>query len=101
MSTGFEVTVKHQISHQRVSDLLCSAFESGSNYWISDAYALGEDEIPKKRKLSYATIKRGLRLLSTTPAYAQHWADFLSENDDATTGDVFLQLCLYGEVVYG
>jgi hypothetical protein len=25
----------------------------------------------------------------------------LNENDDADTGDVFLQLCLFGEVVYG
>jgi hypothetical protein len=33
--------------------------------------------------------------------YPRHIADILSENDDATTGDVFLQLCLFGDVVYG
>jgi pimeloyl-ACP methyl ester carboxylesterase len=31
----------------------------------------------------------------------EHWADFLTENEDAETGDVFVQLCLLGEVVYG
>jgi hypothetical protein len=31
----------------------------------------------------------------------RHFGDFMGENDDATTSDVFLQLCLFGEVVYG
>ena len=31
----------------------------------------------------------------------QHFANFLSENDDAETGDVYLQLCLFGEIVFG
>lgn len=29
------------------------------------------------------------------------WRDFLSENDDATTADVWFQLAVFGEVVYG
>jgi hypothetical protein len=31
----------------------------------------------------------------------QHFADFLNENDDADTGDVFVQCCLLGEIRYG
>ena len=42
-------------------------------------------------------IKAGLALLAET----RHWDDFMCENEDGTTGDVFLQLCLFGEVVFG
>jgi hypothetical protein len=30
-----------------------------------------------------------------------HFADFMSENEDAVTADVFLQYVALGEVVYG
>lgn len=30
-----------------------------------------------------------------------HWRDFLDENEDATTADVWFQLAVFGEVVYG
>ncbi len=44
-------------------------------------------------------VQRGLTLMAEK--YPRHWGDFLSTNYDACTGDVFLQLCLLGEVVYG
>ena len=137
-ASSFEVIVKHEISRERVGDLLCSAFEGGSNYWyrieefhapsvyqfradehaiyqhldyplnpegyliISDYFGMdGVLKGMKVRRLNYSTIKRGLRLLSTSKTYAHHWRDFITENEDATTGDVFLQLCLFGEVIYG
>ncbi|OUW18621.1 MAG: hypothetical protein CBD18_02475 [Opitutales bacterium TMED158] len=31
----------------------------------------------------------------------RHFRDMVAENDDATTSDVFLQLALFSEVVYG
>jgi hypothetical protein len=33
--------------------------------------------------------------------HRSHLGDVLAENDDATTGDVFFQLALMGEIVYG
>jgi len=33
--------------------------------------------------------------------YPRHFHNFLEENDDAETGDVFIQCCLFGEIVYG
>lgn len=59
------------------------------------------------RCLNLDAIKEGLELLLNSvdkhgndiPKY--HGSDFLSENEDAITGDVFLQLCLFGEIVYG
>lgn len=50
--------------------------------------------------LDFAALQRGLALMGTQP-HARHLADFLAGNDDATTGDVFLQLCLFGELIYG
>ena len=48
---------------------------------------------------SRGEIQRGLDLFGKVAPC--HLADWLEENDDADTGDVFLQLCLFGEVVYG
>ena len=121
------------ISNHRAADLLCSAFEGGSNYWciidhvvtpeeeakpwgdeytptyisfpFSDggAIVLGdiEDDEADLVTLNKKAIKRGIKLLETDPQYAHHYADVLQENDDATTGDVFLQLCVFGDVVFG
>ena len=47
--------------------------------------------------LDRAKIAVGLALLADTA----HWVDFMDENEDGTTGDVFLQMCLFGEVVFG
>jgi len=44
-------------------------------------------------------LQRGLDIMSRD--YPNHFADVLSENDDSTTGDVFLQCCLYGKVIFG
>lgn len=44
-------------------------------------------------------ITRGLAvMLAKEP---RHFADVLAENDDAITADVFVQCCVFGEVVHG
>lgn len=121
-------------SLKRVSDLLCSALEGGSNYWyliekfikppviknyadstvvydhldyplspggaliISDKYG-AEGSPVKRRRLNLRSIHRGLQVMAVK--YPQHFAAWQTENDDAETGDVFLQCCLFQEVVYG
>jgi len=52
-------------------------------------------------RLDGEAIERGLRLLRDTKAGAMHWGRWLAQRHDATTGDVFLQLCVLGEIVYG
>jgi hypothetical protein len=39
-------------------------------------------------------------ILMSKPDYAHHFADFLGENDDANTADLFMQLAVYGEEVF-
>ena len=123
-----------RISDYRAADLLCNAFEGGSNYWYmiteivkptveakpwgDDEYTpsyisvpfstdgavmIGdmEDEDTESQRLDRAAIARGKRIMEQDERYSHHFADVLNENDDADTGDVFLQLCLFGEVVYG
>ena len=112
-------------------DLLCSAFEGGSNYW----YFIEKVEYPRGKKradfeyphlevpfleggriiiraedhsnknhpkghwtLDQAAIARGWKLM--IEEHPRHYADAM-EDGDATTGDVFLQLCLFGEVIFG
>lgn len=121
--------VSTKIPDERIKDLLCSAFEGGSNYWIEradvpekskrpaqakywhecPAYGcevaihVSEDEPIKGQgkvyKLNRHNLESGLQVMSDK--YPQHFADFVQENDDAVTGDVFLQCCLFGEAIFG
>ena len=126
-----KVTVNHQISLDRISNLLCSAFEGGSNYWyeiqkfvepktitfrtdedqvykhldypLNDggAVIVGdiEDEDSEPKRLDLNAIKKGIQIMAEK--YPRHMSDFLNDNDDADTGDIFLQCCLFGEAIYG
>jgi len=125
---AIEVTTKQTVTEERVQDLLCCALEGGSNYWytiVEKCYPEGQTkeslgivyphlELPFKggclvisdgdpgtdnQTLDLAAIKRGLQLLADK--YPKHWSDFMQENEDADTGDVFLQLALFGEVIFG
>jgi len=50
-------------------------------------------------RLNRAAIVDGLRVMMNK--YPKHASNFLDENEDAETGDVFIQCCLLGEVIYG
>jgi len=120
------ISVPTSIPVQRVKDLLCNAIEGGSNYWcqsmdrrggIPIAVAPFRNDVPfveggwleviemadvgeeNKIRLDLESIKKGLQIFAEK--YPNHFADFLNFNDDATTGDVFLQCCCFGEAIYG
>ncbi len=139
---GFEIKITRTVTREQVANLLCSAFEGGSNYWyrieefhapskfefnagkdlgepagyfkqidyplnpggylvVSDYHGVTGRDVPTKRRLNLRSIQRGLELMAASKEYAHHWRDFIAEDDDQTTADVFLQFCLFGEVVYG
>jgi len=50
-------------------------------------------------RLDFNAIQNGLAEMAKK--YPTHFADFLNEDDDADTADVFLQCCVFGEVIYG
>lgn len=122
-----KIKVTLDIPEERLSDLLCSALEGGSNYWycIKDAiypegktkndYEFWHIEVPfdeggalviediegdmPDKILDLKSMKKGIRTMARK--YPRHFGDFIDENDDAITADVFLQCCLYGETIYG
>jgi hypothetical protein len=49
--------------------------------------------------LNLATIEKGLNIMAEK--YPKHLGDFLDENYDATTGDIFLQCCVLGDAIFG
>lgn len=50
------------------------------------------------RKLDRAALCNGLQIMAKD--HLQHWTNFMEEGEDAETGDVFIQLCLFGEIVF-
>lgn len=125
------ITIKKDISLERISDLLTSAFEGGSNYWymiekktspttweIDSCESEGKhylcdyplnpggallisdlEESEGTHRLDLKSIKKGLEIMADK--YPKHYSDFISEDDDADTGDVFLQCCLFGKLIFG
>lgn len=71
----------------------------GGSLRISDEVGRGPGDKARVETLSLETIQRGLDALQAK--YPAQMGNFLSGNYDANTGDVFLQCCLFGEVVYG
>jgi hypothetical protein len=49
--------------------------------------------------LDLEACRRGLQVMAVK--YPRHFANFMRENDDSETGDVYLQCCLLGELVFG
>ena len=49
--------------------------------------------------VTHEAIQRGLKLMAEK--HPKHFANLMGETDDAFTHDVFLQLCLLGDIVYG
>ena len=153
-----KITTEVEITDSQVSDLLCDAFEGGSNYWIGSvsyyykgrhvsstelrkllqgSSALFDSSMPfkdmKHEVVEYPPyiwlplIKDGEVKIQVEESegggkfityhlnleelaggmvkfanqYQKHFQDFINENSDAITGDVFLQCCLFGKIIYG
>jgi hypothetical protein len=127
MNKKLTVRTEVEFDATRLNDLLCCALEGGSNYWymIHDvsagkAYydavpysggwimftACGDDgeynfqhHGETQFKLNWVAMVKGINIMAN--AYPYHFANFLAENEDAETGDVFLQCCLFGEIIFG
>ena len=117
------VTFPMAVSVERISDLLCNAIEGGSGYWADfmDRHGATLEQAPYRQDVPFVeggwlevgelegecrscrvdldAIKKGLRAMAER--YPEHFANFLNQTDDAETGDVFLQCCCFGEVIYG
>jgi hypothetical protein len=61
----------------------------------------GDGEFPESAKhpITIADVEKGLKLMQEQ--YPRHYADLAEEEDDLITGDVWLQLAVFGELIYG
>lgn len=121
-----EIETKISISEGEIENLICDALEGGANYWyfiekregdpklefyetplregcalyISDKKADDPRIKPENAvKLDRAAVEKGLQIMANQEK--RHFADFISGNYDGTTADVFLQCCIFGDVIYG
>jgi len=117
-----------QVPEQVLLDLLSTAIEGGSTYWANFSAAVRssdgeylsvvvtEQDSHKEgspriiRALAATDLIVGLERLAAVAVNdehdmqrmaGQHLGDALSENGDASTADVVLQMALFGEVIYG
>jgi hypothetical protein len=108
------------IEGQRIDDDDWEGFEANTVWyndarlWASSDFAVDvyeiEDEAEyfnlkksednlKRHRVTRAELDAGLKLMAEK--HARHFGDFMAENDDAITADVFLQLVTLKDVVYG
>ena len=73
---------------------ISAPFSKGGGVGFEDEEEPGEEMVLTREKM-----EKGLQIMSEK--YPQHFSDFIRENEDAITGDVFLQCALLGDIVYG
>ena len=129
MDKYIEVKTTKKIPVQTVKDMIVTAIEGGSNYWAYFRFPEGwkkqygsYENIPFQGDnievfdtetdevvgvLNVATIEVGLNLMGLfkdvkgKDVPERHFNNLTSGNFDAETADVFLQLAVMGEIVYG
>jgi hypothetical protein len=129
MDKYIEVTARVRIPEQKINDMIVSSVEGGSNYWARFVFPKNYkdnfksyDEIPMQDGeievidietdellgvLNKATIQTGLQLMANCRDIKdkqvpnRHFKNLATDNEDAETADVFMQLSIMGEIVYG
>lgn len=119
--------VEIEVTVERIGGLICAGWEGGdcgSASWIDKAevttegagavyawehpltggelaitFGAEENEVETK-PFGWDQVVRGWMLFQNKK-WSHHLQDFINENEDAITGDVFVQLCVLGDVVYG
>jgi hypothetical protein len=134
MSETVLVTVKVKIDVKEICNLVVSAFEGGSNYWLKSVVMKNEeaqkqfespwygdekfwrpenphcvviaefenfDKGPEliTKELVWDDFTKGLQKMARKAP--QHFCDVMDENADANTGDTYIQMVIFGKVIYG
>ena len=76
-------------------DLMWKAIEAGETIPVRG----NEDEDSILGSIDLVSIENGEQRM--VDQYPEHFADLFAENDDATTADIWFQLAVLGELVYG
>jgi len=65
----------------------------------SISFLTHEDDDTTRHSIDATKLAAALKLMHDK--YPHHYANVITDNDDAETGDVLLQLAAFGELVYG
>ena len=129
MQDYVEVKATVRIPHEKIQDLITTCLEGACRYWASFKFPPdwkqkygSYEQIPFKdgnievfdvetdELLGYlngASVKVGLQLMADCKDMkgkqvpARHFKNLATDNEDAETADVFLQLAVMGEIVFG
>lgn len=109
-----KITVKIELDEEVVIGCLLNGLETTSwcrvpNYHferVKDRYQRGldiscQDAYDEENPcyINRSKVEGGLKLMAEE--HPRHFKDLISDNFDAITSDVFLQLAIFGELVYG
>jgi len=126
----FKAIVPMTFTQQQIKDLLCCGMEGGIGYWavivayepegvcdqddvefphldvpfldggciIMQVTDSGPDETPESLVLDREALQRGSQVMAEK--YPRHMASLVNDNTDSETGDVFIQCCVLGEIIY-
>lgn len=115
-AVNIQVKVVRTVDWEMLEGLFITACEGGSNYWCKELTPLGPDELGaygamtegftvvdgesgKKHSVSKADIKKACQLFAEK--FSDRFTQSIGGMGDAEDGDIFLQLCVFGEVIYG
>ena len=129
MDKYIEVKATVRIPNQKIQDLITTALEGACRYWASFKFPdnwkekYGDrEQIPLQDGniavydvetdellgyLNIETVKVGLQLMANRKDMtgkvvpARHFKNIATDNEDEETADVFMQLAVMGEVVFG
>ena len=64
---------------------------------------LNDDEDPESnpKPITLQSLQAALSIMANDKDLSRHFADILSEDEDAITADVLFQIAAFGELVYG
>lgn len=83
-----------------IVNMMFKAIQAGHKIPVHDAETIDdENDGDLLGYISKESIEKGERIMFEK--HNQHYSDARNENDDATTGDVWFQLAVMGEIVYG
>lgn len=128
MNEYIEVKATVRMPNEKIENLIITAVEGGSNFWARFKFPDGwKDKYKSCAEIPFhggdievfdvetgellgvlnkATIQTGLQLMADRKDMtgkqvpARHFKNLATDNEDAETADVFLQLSVMGEIVY-
>ena len=129
MEDNIEVKATVRIPNEKIQDLITTCLEGACRYWASfkfptdwkEKYSSYEQipfkdgnitvyDVETEELLGYlnrASVKVGLQLMANCKDLkgkvvpARHFKNIATDNEDEETADVFMQLAVLGEIVYG